>query len=58
MVMAVPAVHLPRRLLPTHMTALRPCCSKLYVLLHETAPVVGLWRLVGEGPRGALICFR
>ena len=32
--------------------------SKLYMLLHETAPIVGLWRLVGEGPRGALIAFR
>lgn len=28
------------------------------MLLHETAPVVGLWRLVGEGPRSALISFR
>lgn len=35
-----------------------PRCSKLYILLHETAPIVGLWRLVGEGPRGALIAFR
>ena len=28
------------------------------MLLHESAPVVGLWRLVGEGPRGSLIRFR
>lgn len=28
------------------------------MLLHETSPVVGLWRLVGEGPRSALISFK
>ena len=28
------------------------------MLLHETAPIVGLWRLMGEGPRSALISFR
>lgn len=45
---------------PTRTSAPAPsaCCSKLYMLLHETAPIVGLWRLVGEGPRGALIAFR
>lgn len=28
------------------------------MLLHETAPIIGLWRLVGEGPRSSLISFR
>ncbi|KAL4435020.1 hypothetical protein ABPG77_003845 [Micractinium sp. CCAP 211/92] len=30
----------------------------LYMLLHESAPIVGLWRLQGEGPRSSLIHFR
>lgn len=30
----------------------------LYMLLHECAPIVGLWRLQGEGPRSSLIHFR
>lgn len=35
-----------------------PSCRRaLYYLLHRTAPVVGLWRLVGEGPNGALVAF-
>jgi hypothetical protein len=28
------------------------------MLLHEMAPIVGLWCLMGEGPRSALISFR
>lgn len=28
------------------------------MLLHESAPIVGLWRLQGEGPRSSLIHFR
>ncbi len=32
-------------------------CRKLYYLLLRTAPIIGLWRLVGEGPVGALIAF-
>lgn len=28
------------------------------MLLHESAPIVGLWRLQGEGPRSSLILFR
>lgn len=32
-------------------------CRELYRLLHEAAPAAGLWRLVGEGPRGSLIRF-
>ena len=28
------------------------------MLLHESEPSVGLWRLVGEGPRSALLAFR
>ncbi|KAL4458168.1 hypothetical protein ABPG75_013033 [Micractinium tetrahymenae] len=31
---------------------------RLYMLLHESAPIVGLWRLQGEGPRSSLIHFR
>ena len=30
---------------------------QLYTLLKTSAPIIGLWRLVGEGPRSALIRF-
>lgn len=34
-----------------------PHCRALYYLLLRSAPIIGLWRLVGEGPVGALIAF-
>ena len=43
---------------PNQFTHLPPTTYRqLYMLLHSVAPIVGLWRLIGEGPRSSLISF-
>jgi hypothetical protein len=40
------------------MTRCAIACRQLYLLLHEAAQIVGLWRVIGEGPQSSLVSFQ